>query len=293
MFHVPCSMKLYDTWPYNFGALKNQNFKKAKVVIVPVPYDPSTTYKSGTREGPQAIIDASRQIEEIFETKKGTVFKNSAAIFTFDEVELCQESPLKMMESLEQLMDKLISQKKFPLMLGGEHSLTFGPVKALAKKYKNLSVLQIDAHSDLRDEYEGNKYSHACVMRRIRELGVPAVQVGIRSFDKEINDYIKEEKIKTIFSPPKIPIQKIINCLSSNVYLTVDLDGFDPSIMPAVGTPEPGGLLWYEVLDLIEKVAKAKKIVGADVVELCPIPGFIAPDYLAAKLVYKIINFVI
>lgn len=282
----------YDTWPYNFGAIKNQNFKKAKVVIVPVPYDPSTTYKSGTREGPQAIIDASRQIEEIFETKKGTVFKNSATIFTFDEVELCQESPAKMMESLEQLMGRLISQKKFPLMLGGEHSLTLGPVKALAKKYKNLSVLQIDAHTDLRDEYEGNKYSHACVMRRIRELGVPAVQVGVRSFDKEINDYIKKEKIKTIFPAPALPIQKIINCLSPNVYLTVDLDGFDPSIMPSVGTPEPGGLLWHDVLRLIEAVSKKKKIVGADIVELCPIPGFIAPDYLAAKLVYKIVNLI-
>lgn len=284
---------LYDVWPYNFGALKNQNFKKAKIIIVPVPYDPSTTYKSGTREGPQAIVDASRHIDEVFETKKGTVFKDSGAIFTFDEVELCQESPEKMMEGLEQLMDKLVGQKKIPLMLGGEHSLTLGPVRALKKKYKNLSILQIDAHTDLRDEYEGNKYSHACVMRRIRDLGILAVQVGIRSFDKEIDDYIKEEKIKTIFPAPALPIQKIINCLSSNVYLTVDLDGFDPSIMPAVGTPEPGGLGWYEVLRLIESVSKKKNIVGADIVELCPIPGFIAPDYLAAKLTYKIINFIL
>jgi agmatinase len=185
----------------------------------------------------------------------------------------------------------ILSKDKFPFLLGGEHSITLGGVEALKEKHSNLSVLQLDAHLDLLDEYCGSRYTHACVMRRIQDLKIPTVQVGIRSIDPETEDYMKSGKIKNIFQAPKIPVEKVLENLTEDVYLTVDLDVFDSGIMPSVGTPVPGGLGWYEVLDLIEKVAKKKNIVGADVVELCPIPGMVAPDFLAAKLVYKIISY--
>jgi len=277
-----------QTWPFNFGAIKNQNFEKAEVVIIPVPYDITTSWRGGTREGPYAIISASRQLDEMF--FKGD---NPSTIFTYDEVELSSGPGKEAIWGLEEIARNILKKNKLPFLLGGEHSITLGAVKAVRKKYPNLSVLQLDAHPDLLDEYCGSKYTHTCVMRRIRDLKIPMVQVGIRSIDPETKDFIKKEKIKTIFEAPKIPQEKILKNLTKNVYLTVDLDVFDPSIMPSVGTPQPGGLSWYEVLDLIEKVAKNKNIVGADVVELCPIPGMVAPDFLAAKLVYKIISYIL
>jgi len=177
------------------------------------------------------------------------------------------------------------------LSLGGEHTISYGLISAFKEKYKDFSVLQIDAHSDLRDEYEGTKFSHACVMRRVRDLGISVTGVGIRSQDETEIGYMKKKKIKTIFYAPMIPLKKIISSLSKNVYITFDVDGLDPSIMPSTGTPEPGGLGWYEVLSLIKQVAKERKIVGADIVELSPLKGIIFPDFLAAKLAYKIIGY--
>ena len=277
-----------QTWPFNFGAAKFQNFEKAKVVIIPVPYEITTSWRGGTREGPYAIISASRQLDELF--FKGD---NPSFIFTFEELELSHESGKEAVEAIEEVVKNILKKNKFPLLLGGEHTISLGGVRAVHSKYPHLSVLQLDAHPDLSDEYTGSRFSHACVMRRIRDLKIPTVQLGIRSIDPETKDFIKKEKIKTIFEAPKIPQEKILKNLTKNVYLTIDLDVFDPSIMPSVGTPQPGGLGWYEVLDLIERVAKNKNIVGADVVELCPIPGMVAPDFLAAKLVYKIINYII
>lgn len=277
-----------QTWPFNFGAIKNQNFKKAKVVIIPVPYDITTSWRGGTRGGPYAIISASRQLDEMF-----FIRDNPFPVFTYEEVELSSTPGEEVIWGLEEIAGNILKKNKLPFLLGGEHSISLGGVRAVHSKYPNLSVLQLDAHPDLLDEYCGSKYTHTCVMRRIRDLKIPTVQVGIRSIDPETKDFIKKEKIKTIFEAPKIPQEKILKNLTKNVYLTVDLDVFDPSIMPSVGTPQPGGLGWYEVLDLIEAVAKNKRIVGADVVELCPIPGMVAPDFLAAKLVYKIINYII
>lgn len=276
-------------WPFNFGAIKNQDLDKAKVIIVPVPYDVTTSWRGGTREGPRAIISASLQLDELFYKNS-----NSYPIFTQEEVELSAGGGDEAERALEKIVGSIINKGKIPFLLGGEHSISSGPVKALNKKYSNLSVLQLDAHPDLLDEYVGSKYAHACVMRRIWDLKIPIVQVGIRSIDPETRAFIRKEKLgDSIFEAPEIPKEKILEKLTDNVYLTVDLDALDPSIMPSVGTPQPGGLGWYEVLDLIETVAKDKRIVGADVVELCPIPGFVAPDFLAAKLVYKISDFII
>jgi agmatinase len=179
---------------------------------------------------------------------------------------------------------------KIPLMLGGEHSITLGAVKAVKKKHKDLSVLQFDAHTDVMDEYEGSKFSHTCVMRRIQEERIKTAQIGMRNINTEIAAYIKKNKIKIYEAPGLPPVGEVLSGLTKNVYLTFDLDAFDTSIMPSVGTPEPGGLLWQETIDFIEEISKHVDIVGADVVELMPIPGLHAPDFLAAKLVYKIIS---
>ena len=288
--------KLYQTWPFNFGAIHKQDFQKAKVVIIPVPYDSTDSMVSmhcGARNGPYAIILSSRFMDELLEDKsqKKLTGLKSTDIFTLDEAVLSKNSPKEAIGGVRQaISDEIVKHNKIPLMLGGEHSITLGAVMALKEKYPDLSILQLDAHTDLMEEHESTFYSHACVMRRIADLDVPIVQVGIRNINTEISDYLKEKKLKhTYFAPDIPPISKILKGLTKNVYLTVDLDVFVSSIMPSVATPEPGGLGWYEVLNLIQGAAKQKNIVGADVMELCPIPGFEAPNFLAAKLVYKII----
>ena len=281
----------FPTSPFNFWAIENQNFEKAKVIILPLPWDLTTAWgkNEGTKRGPQAIIQASRQLddEELIKGKK-----DYSPIFTFDEIELSQK-PEEAIGETEKIAEGVFKKNKFPFLLGGVHSLTLGAVKAARREFPKLSVLQLDAHPDLLEEYADNKYNQGCVMRRIRELKIPAAQVGIRSVDWQSKEYIRKERIKTIFEAPEIPIEKILKSLTEEVYLTIDLDVFDPSIMPSVDNPVPGGLLWQEVLDLVEKVSRRKKIVGADAVELSPIPGFIAPDILAAKLVLKIIGYIL
>lgn len=270
--------------PFNFGGLDGQIYEAAKVVIFPVPYNSTTYWKSGTKNGPQAIIEASRHIELYdIETKRDP---SKEGIYTLDLLEPSKNSPEETMARIKSVVDKILVDNKFLLMLGGEHSITLGAVQAFKEKFSDFSVLQIDAHTDLRDEFEGTKYHHGCVMRRIKDLGIPITQVGIRSISEG-------EETDNVFLAPDVPVDEIISSLKENVYLTFDLDGLDPSIMPATGTPEPGGLGWYQVLDLIKQVSQKRKIIGADVVELDPIPGFSAPDFLAAKLVYKIISYII
>jgi len=270
--------------PFNFLGLNEQNYGAAKVVIFPVPYSSTTYWKAGTKDGPQAIIEASRHVELYdIETKKDA---SKQGIFTLELLEPSKNSPEETVARIKNVMDKLLQDGKFPMMLGGEHSITLGAIQAFKEKFDDFSVLQIDAHSDLRDEFEGTKFHHACVMKRAKDLGISITQVGIRSVSEG-------EKLESAFFAPDLPVEKIISTLKEKVYLTFDLDALDPSIMPATGTPEPGGLGWYETLNLIKEVARKRKIIGADVVELDPIPGLSAPDFLAAKLVYKIINYII
>jgi agmatinase len=269
---------------FNFLGLDNQSYEEAKIVIFPVPYSSTTYWKSGTKEGPQAIIEASRHLELYdIETKKDP---SKEGVFTLEPLLPSKDSPKEVMEQIKEVIDQILNDGKFPLMLGGEHSITFGAVQSFKEKFSDFSVLQIDAHTDLRDEFEGTKYHHACVMKRIKELGLSITQVGIRSTCEE------EERLANVFFAPELPVEKIISTLKEEVYLTFDLDALDPSIMPSVGTPEPGGLGWYESLNLIKRVAEKKKIIGADVVELAPIPGLHAADFLAAKLVFKIISYI-
>jgi agmatinase len=289
--------KLYEQWPFNFGAIHKQNFEKSRIVIAPVPYDATASYKANQREGPYAIINASRFLDELLDSQGDLIGLKPIDVFTLDECVVSKNSVKEAMNGIEQFIwNEIVSKNKIPLVLGGEHSISYGAVKSLKKKYKNLSVLQFDAHADLINEYENSKYSHACVMCRILDLGVPAVQIGIRNMNTEVRDYLtrnKKQKENVHLAPGVPSLEKILKGLTKDVYLTFDLDAFDPSIMPSVGTAEPGGLFWNEVIGIIEAISKKVNIRGADVVELSPIPGLEAPNFLAAKLVYKIIHSII
>ncbi|MFC1630177.1 agmatinase [Patescibacteria group bacterium] len=276
---------------FNFGGMDNQSYNKSKVVVFPVPYDSTTYYKSGTKDGPQAVIDASRHMELYDIDLKQSIKETD--IFTLEALEPSKNLPKETIIRIRDVIERIIDDKKIPIMLGGEHSISTGAVLAFKNKGVNFSVLHIDAHSDLRDEFQGTKYHHGCVMRRVRNANSSVTQVGIRSMSQEEAEYVQAKKINNIFYYPNLPIDEIISSLKENVYVTFDLDSLDPSIMPSVGTPEPGGMTWQESLNLLQRVAKERKIIGADVVELCPIPGFLAPEFLAAKLVYKLINYII
>jgi agmatinase len=284
--------------PDNFGGLSEEDalYEKARAVIFPIPLERTTTYEHGTRNGPSAILAASRNMELYDDELDREIYKD-AGIATAPAIDTMDGTLDEVIAEIFTAQCEFLEDGKLPVALGGEHSLTPPLVRAEAKKYGDLSVLQIDAHADLRDEYQGNPSSHACAMRRVVEI-CPAVQVGIRSLSVEEANAIPRLKTKIYWArdiaraPLKDWIAKVIADLSPNVYLTVDLDGFDPSIVPATGTPEPGGLDWYQVTSLIRAVASQKKIVGMDVVELLPQPGDHASDFLAAKLVYKTLGYI-
>lgn len=283
----------------NFGGIEDEysNFKRSKVVIMLVPYEKTTTYRQGTKDGPYAIIDASMKMELFDDELNQETYK--IGIHTMDAPEVENLSPEAMVEKVYSSTSELIKANKYPVILGGEHSISIGAVKAFKDAYPNLSVLQLDAHYDLKDEYSGSRFNHACVARRLCEIS-PLVQVGTRSLSKEEKDFLLSPQalglVKTIsvYDILDMPLWKdtISNNLTENVYVTIDLDVFDPSLMPSVGTPEPGGIGWYETLDLLHDISKDKRIVGFDVVELCPIKGQIAPDFLAAKLIYRILGYI-
>lgn len=278
------------TEPFIFGGVENQDYKSSKAVVFPVPYSSTTYWNSSTKEGPRTLIEVSRHLELYDLEYKKDISK--VGIYTLEALAPSKNSPEEVMEQIEKVISQILQAKKFPLMLGGEHSITFGAIKAFSKKFKDFSVLQLDAHTDLRAEFEGTKFHHGSVMRRIYEdLKIPVTQIGIRSVSEEEARWIKKVKKEHIFYAPNLPTEEIINSLKENVYISFDLDFLDPSIMPSTGTPEPGGHSWYQALELLKAVASQRKIVGADIVELSPIPGLPAPDFLAAKLAYKIIGY--
>ncbi|MBI4029038.1 MAG: agmatinase [Candidatus Blackburnbacteria bacterium] len=276
--------------PFNFCGLDNQTFAEAKVVVFPVPYSSTTYWNPNTKDGPRALIEASRHLE-LFdqELQKDT---SQVGIFTLDPISLSKNAPKEALEQIKDVVEQILTVGKFPLVLGGEHSISYGTVAAATEKYQNLSVLQLDAHSDSRSAFEGTKYHHGTVVRRIIEdLKLPVTQVGVRSISQEEWEYIEKSCEKDIFFAPELPIKEIVSTLNDNVYLSFDLDFLDPSIMPATGTPEPGGFSFYQALELLKTVARENNIVGADILELSPLPGVSAPDFLAAKLAYKIIGY--
>jgi len=281
--------------PRNFAGISPpySDWENSRVVVLPVPYDSTTDWRSGTRDGPRAIIDASQYLE-LYDLELGReIYK--VGIHTLPEIQPEMSSPENMTQRVYTVARELLDKNKMVLMLGGEHSLTLGMVKAYREKYEALSVLQLDAHADLCDSYLGTRFSHATVMRRVYEL-CPVVPVGIRSLSREEHRFIDEAGIKPVYAKDLTltgdSIEQIIASLSNEVYITIDLDVLDPSIMAAVGTPEPGGIGWYELLDLLHEVAQSRRIVGFDLVELCPGEGPLAGAFLAAKLAYRLIGYI-
>ena len=275
----------------NFGDLpeKYSALDSSRVVIIPVPYDGTSTWLKGADKGPAAIIEASTHMELYDIETDSEVYKKG--IFTAGAVD-GKELPEDMVESVAEQVRHYLKNDKFVVVLGGEHSVSLGPARAYIEKNADVTVLQLDAHSDLRDEYEGSRYNHACVMARIAEL-CPIVQVGIRSMDSCEKQAL--DKNRVIFageiSTNKNWTERVLSKLSQNVYVTIDLDVFDPSIMPSTGTPEPGGLLWYDVLGLMKNVFEKRNVIGFDIVEMCPDERNKAPDFLAAKLLYKLLSY--
>lgn len=267
------------------------DYGKARFAVIPVPYEKTTSYGKGTAGGPNAILEASRYMELYDEELDCNTAESGIA--TLKPV-LSDDSPEELTEELRRVCAKVLKDKKFPVVLGGEHSISLGMLLALKDRYKDVSVLQFDAHADLRDTYQGSKHSHACIMRRIREHA-PAVQVGIRSFSDDEADTVKKER-KNIFMAAEMQrcdyTKEIISRLGKNVFVTFDVDAFDPSIMPSTGTPEPGGIGWYDALNILRAVSQERNVVGFDAVELAPNPQTTAPDYTIARLVYRVMGYV-
>jgi agmatinase len=284
--------------PENFGGISDEHslYETSRAVIFPVPLERSTSYEHGTRNGPSAILSASRHMELYDDELEMEPYKE-IGIATLPAIDTTDGTMEEVLAELYTAQLGLLEDGKFPVAIGGEHSLTPPLVSATAKKFKDLTVLQIDAHADLRDEYQGNSASHACAMRRVVEV-CPALQVGIRSLCEEEAKAIPHLRTKVYWAkdivraPMKAWIAKVLDDLGPNVYLTIDLDGFDPSVVPATGSPEPGGLDWHQVTSLVRAVADHKKIVAMDVVELLPQPGDHASDFLAAKLIYKCLGYI-
>lgn len=292
-------MRYERAQPYNFMGIEEplSSFESSSVLILPVPYEGTTTYISGTRQGPRAIIEASRSLEFYDEEIGEEIVRHG--IHTLPEVETAAEGPRWMVERIAGIVSELSKTGKLIVLLGGEHSITIGAVWGLCERVGELSVLQIDAHADLRDEYQSSKFSHACVMRRVRERCRNVAQVAVRSLSAEEAEFIGREGLRDqiffmddILKDPSWT-EEVISKLGDVVYITIDLDGLDPSVMPAVSTPEPGGLEWGELLKLLREVAERRRVIGFDVVELSPIPGFAAPNVTAAKLTYKLIGYIL
>jgi len=277
----------------NYGGIdSHSSLANAKFVVIPVPYDLTSTYQSGSRRGPGAILDASANMELYDEELRKETYL--AGIHTLLPLAADARGPEAMVASVNEQITHVLAQGKIPVMLGGEHSISFGAVQAMREKYPTLSVLQLDAHADLRDSYQGSPYSHAAVARRIAEI-CPLVQVGIRSLSAEEAVFMSTGTVR-ILTVDFIRAddgwrKKVLEYLSGDVYVTIDLDVFDPAIMPSTGTPEPDGLAWRDVLILLKELSRRCRIRGFDVVELAPIPGLVAPDFLAAKLIYRLMGY--
>lgn len=266
------------------------NYSTSKVAVLPVAYDGTSTWVKGADKGPYALLEASANMEVYDIETNSEVYR--IGIFTDEIMEGDFSSPDQMVNAVRSRTLKLINDGKLVATIGGEHSVSIGAVQAHARTYDHLTVLQIDAHADMRSSYEGSPYNHACVMARVKEL-CPVVQVGIRSMDSSEKTNIDPHRV--FWAHQLVAnnswMDEAIDLITPNVYITFDLDGFDPSIFPSTGTPEPGGLLWYPTLTFLRKVIESRNLVGFDIVELCPNPLDKSSDFLAAKLLYKILSY--
>lgn len=265
----------------------------AKFIILPIPYEYTTSYGKGTAKGPKEIIKASWQLELWDEELKSELYK--LGIFTAEDFKYTKNEK-QFFLNIEDYVDFIINKySAFPIFIGGEHSITQGLLPPFQKKYKNLSVLHFDAHADLRVEYEGSKHSHASALYPASAKS-RIVQIGIRSVGSEEKQFINKGNVKTFLMHENLDFKalkkKVVENLTENVYLTIDVDGFDPSVMPATGTPQPGGFGWYEALEIFKEVIYRKNVVGTDVVEVSPVKGSNITEFNASKLIYRIIGYV-
>jgi len=272
------------------------SYGSSGIVVLPVPYEHTVSYGGGTGRGPRAILDASRYVE-FYDEELGTELCKTVGIATLPPVAFGKSVDEKAMAKIYETVKKLIADGKFVAVLGGEHTISQAPIKAHLERYPDLSVIQFDAHADLRYTYEGSRFSHACVMARVCEFMNPerVVQVGIRALSPEEAEFIRRSGITTLYAhqirSTEDWIRSILPKLSQHVYVTFDVDAFDPPIMPSTGTPEPNGLFWPETMKLLRLIGEQKRIVGFDVVEFAPNKAVQHPDYTAAKLTYKLMNY--
>lgn len=282
----------------NFGGIDEEeysSFDASRILILPVSYEGTVSYGTGTGAGAMAIVNASRNMELYEEETDSEVYK--IGIHTLPEF-TPRETPAAMMNELYEYTKKLLAKNKFVCMLGGEHSISAPIIQAHNEKFENMSVLQIDAHADLRDTYDGTPHSHASIMARVvKDMRIPSVQVGIRSISGEEAWSLKDDLPTKIFWARDIVgrtdwIDEAVDSLTDNVYLTIDIDGLDPSIVPTTGTPEPGGMSWYETLALIRTLAEKKNVVGMDLVEYSYFENYDSPAFLCSKLVYKSLAYI-
>ena len=281
----------------NFGGIAEEefsSFEHSRVLVWPISYEGTVSYGTGTGRGAEAIIDASRNMELYDEETDAEVYK--LGIHTVAESPSL-DPPARMMESLYERASELVGTGKFVTMIGGEHSISAPVIRAHAERYDNLSVLQIDAHADLRDTYDGTPHSHASIMARVtRDLRLPSVQCGIRSISAEEARAIDELPTRIFWAKDIVGRsdwwEAAVEGLTENVYLTIDIDGLDPSLVAQTGTPEPGGLGWYETIGLIRTLAGKRRVVGMDLTEYSYVEGFEASAFLCAKLIYKSLAFI-
>jgi agmatinase len=268
-------------------------YPQARVVILPVPFERTVSYGGGTRNGPAAILKASHHLET-YDLELGYE-PCQAGIHTSAPLKIAKDSK-ELLEDISGNVARFVKDGKFPVILGGEHTISFGTVSGALRQYPDLSVLHFDAHSDCRSSYHGERYSHACALYNIRCLTKRTVSVGVRSVSAEELHYLHEEKVKIFYARDlaknrKLPVRKILAGLSRDVFITFDIDALDPAIVEQTGTPEPGGLQWYPTLDLLQEVFRRRNVVGLDIVELAPNPAHPNADFTTAKLLYKMLGF--
>ncbi|WP_339655930.1 agmatinase [uncultured Maribacter sp.] len=275
----------------NYAGIADEfaQLEKSKIILIPVPYDGTSTWGKGADKGPEAFLEASENMELYDIETDSEVYKQG--IHLTDPITE-NSSPEAMVNEVHTITKDFIKRNKFVTLFGGEHSMSIGSIRAFNECFDNLTVLQIDAHADLRESYEGTKYNHACAVYEANQT-TNLVQVGIRSMDAIEKTLMDEDK--TFFAHDMVNdeywMDKVIETMTDNVFITLDLDAFDPSIMPSTGTPEPGGLFWYETLEFLKQVFEDKNVVGFDIVELCPNKNDKSSDFLAAKLYYKMLSY--
>lgn len=275
----------------NYAGIPDQYSKleKAKIVLIPVPYDGTSTWQKGSDKGPEAFLEASENMELYDIETDSEVYKEG--VFLTDPI-IENSSPEAMVDAVHNITKKYINKNKFVTLFGGEHSISIGSIRAFNECFNNLTVLHIDAHADLRKEYEGSSCNHACAVYEANQ-NTNLVQVGIRSMDVSEKSTMNTDKV--FFAHDMVAneywMDEVIEQLTNNVFITFDLDALDPSIMPSTGTPEPGGLFYYETLEFLKKVFSEKNVVGFDIVELCPNKNEKSSDFLVAKLYYKMLSY--